>query len=221
MDLEHLACPQCNNDKKSSKIVYSSPEKLTCSTCHREFYMSAGLANFLLDTDIKSKLETNPSSYIHQLKGNNTDNTYATWHALLGEFQALNGAYLEIGSGNGFLSNGIIQYSDYEKITITDISEMFIRDIIAKNNEATREVNYYVCDANHLPFQNNSFDVVVGRSVLHHLLYYEKTLRGIFDTLKPNGKAFFLEPILQGKLLVAFVLKIIIETNNMNDFRAI
>ena len=214
IDLELLACPQCHADKRASQIVYHSPDQLSCSSCHRQFSVRDGLPNFLLDTTIKSELEKNPASYIHHLKGTNTDNTYATWNALLGEFNALNGAYLEIGAGNGFLSNGIIQYSRYEKIAITDISEMFIRDIISKNSDAGRKVDYYICDANHLPFQDNSFDVVVGRSILHHLLHYEKTLGEIFNILKPNGKAFFLEPILQGKLLVAFFLKIIMASND-------
>lgn len=212
-DLDVLACPQCGNDTSASTIVYQSPDQLSCTVCQRDFPIRNGLANFLLDPTLKSELEKNPASYIHQLKGSNTDNTYSTWNALLGEFHALHGSYLEIGAGNGFLSNGIIQHSPYESITITDISEVFIRDIIVKNSAATRKVTYYVCDANHLPFRKNAFDVVVGRSILHHLLHYEKTLQQAFNTLKPDGKAFFLEPVLQGKLLVAFFLKIIIASD--------
>lgn len=45
-----------------------------------------------------------------------------------------------------------------------------------------------------MPFPDRSFDVVVGRSILHHLelpLAYKEILR----VLRPGGRAIFMEPL--------------------------
>ncbi len=44
-----------------------------------------------------------------------------------------------------------------------------------------------------LDFKNNSFDMVCGVSILHHL-DYEKALKETYRVLKKGGKIFFTEP---------------------------
>jgi len=211
---EHLACPVCKQQNKELPLTHTEAGTLTCTNCHTFFPVKNGVANLLVDATLESKLEKNPDAYIHQLKDETIQNTYDEWSALLSEFNSSKGSYLEIGSGNGMLSHGVIQHSFYSDITITDLSVVFIQNIMGRNPIQREHLYFYACDANHLPFQHNAFDVVVGRSMLHHLLHYEKCLHEIFNILKPEGKAFFLEPILQGKLLVAFFLKIILETDH-------
>lgn len=55
-------------------------------------------------------------------------------------------------------------------------------------------VEFRLCDAEHLPFSEGAFDLVVGRGIIHHL-DVEKALREIRRVLKPGGRAIFLEPL--------------------------
>ncbi|MGB0064416.1 MAG: class I SAM-dependent methyltransferase [Terracidiphilus sp.] len=53
---------------------------------------------------------------------------------------------------------------------------------------------FSVGDVHCMPFPDRSFDVVVGRSILHHLelpLAYKEILR----VLRPGGRAIFMEPL--------------------------
>ncbi len=45
--------------------------------------------------------------------------------------------------------------------------------------------------------------MIVGRSILHHLLDYDKVLAQCARLLVEGGKAFFFEPLLEGKIVIA------------------
>jgi SAM-dependent methyltransferase len=53
---------------------------------------------------------------------------------------------------------------------------------------------FLVADAHHLPFEDNSFDLVVGRAILHHL-DLKTAYQEISRVLKPGGLALFVEPL--------------------------
>lgn len=55
-------------------------------------------------------------------------------------------------------------------------------------------VEHYLMDANNLTFEDNSFDIVFGGAILHHL-DIEKTMDHIYRVLKPGGSIVFLEPL--------------------------
>jgi len=44
-----------------------------------------------------------------------------------------------------------------------------------------------------LPYEDKSFDIVVGLLILHHLADLEKGVREVYRVLKPGGKALFYE----------------------------
>ncbi len=56
------------------------------------------------------------------------------------------------------------------------------------------KINHYLMDANNLTFEDNSFDIVFGGAILHHL-DIEKAIHHIHRVLKPGGKIVFLEPL--------------------------
>ncbi len=69
-----------------------------------------------------------------------------------------------------------------------------------------------------LAFAPGSLDLVLGRSVLHHIYDYRAVLRQIRTWLKPGGSAIFFEPNLQGKLWVAFYIEMIRQMDGaLND----
>ncbi len=63
-------------------------------------------------------------------------------------------------------------------------------------------------------FKENSFDLVVGHSVLHHFIDYDQIIHRLGKLLRPGGMAAFYEPVLQGKILIAFMADLMLRTNN-------
>ena len=60
-----------------------------------------------------------------------------------------------------------------------------------------------------MPIRDGSFDLVVGRSILHHLIDYDLVLEKCAQIVGENGKAIFFEPILEGKIIIAFFAEMI------------
>lgn len=54
-------------------------------------------------------------------------------------------------------------------------------------------VRFAAIDAENLPFEDASFDVVYGHAMVHHLPNVDRFLRGVFRVLKPGGKAVFMD----------------------------
>lgn len=97
---------------------------------------------------------------------------------------------LEIGCGTGIFTEKLSKTG--AQITAVDISPYFIKK--AKKKVDAENVKFIVDDVEHLNFSDNSFDCVVGSSILHHLLNLENGLLEIKRVLKKNGKIVFTEP---------------------------
>ena len=99
---------------------------------------------------------------------------------------------LEIGCGTNTISKKIVDMG--ANITIIDISEKAIE--IAKQHfqEGIINISCVVMDAENLKFNDNSFDLVYGSGILHHLSI-EKAIIEIKRVLKKDGKAVFYEPL--------------------------
>jgi ubiquinone/menaquinone biosynthesis C-methylase UbiE len=64
-----------------------------------------------------------------------------------------------------------------------------------------------VQDACDMKFTPNSFDLVMGNSMLHHLDNFGRHLTDCFKILKPGGIALYGEPFVIGHVLVAAAMK--------------
>jgi len=95
---------------------------------------------------------------------------------------------LEIGCGTGLFTRKVHDFTN-ANITAIDISEELLEIAKSKSNVA----KYIIGDAMNLSFDDNSFDVVFGSSVLHHL-EMERAMNEIFRVLKPGGRIIFAEP---------------------------
>jgi ubiquinone/menaquinone biosynthesis C-methylase UbiE len=96
---------------------------------------------------------------------------------------------LEIGCGTGYFTREIVKTKAF--VTAIDISPELLN--LAK--EAIKEANviFVLENAYEMSFESNSFDSIVGSSVLHHL-EIEKAISEMFRVLKPGGSIFFTEP---------------------------
>src|SRR3954462_212586 len=115
------------------------------------------------------------------------------------------GDALEIGSGTGYFSLNLVQLGVIERLTATDISPGML-ERLAGTAEALglEDVTTVVTEAEVLPFEDESFDLVLGHAVLHHIPDLDKAFAEFKRVLRPGGRIVFAgEPSRYGDRLAA------------------
>jgi ubiquinone/menaquinone biosynthesis C-methylase UbiE len=93
---------------------------------------------------------------------------------------------LEIGCGTGIVALGIAP--SVKSVVATDISPQMIAVAEGKAKEASlHNVDFQMCDGYTLPFDDQSFDVVLLFNVLHFTKEPAALLREAHRLLKPDG----------------------------------
>jgi SAM-dependent methyltransferase len=77
--------------------------------------------------------------------------------------------------------------------------------IASAQAEGLERATFVAGDAHRLPWPDASFDVIVGRAILHHL-DLETATRELARVLRPGGRVFFVEPIRHNPLTALFRL---------------
>jgi ubiquinone/menaquinone biosynthesis C-methylase UbiE len=98
---------------------------------------------------------------------------------------------LEIGAGTGYFSLNLLQTGVIANATCTDISPGMLATLERNAQELRLEVETAACDASELPFADESFDLVLGHAVLHHLPDLDRCFAEFHRVLKPGGTLFF------------------------------
>tara|TARA_B100000686_G_scaffold131867_1_gene138793 strand:- start:528 stop:1301 length:774 start_codon:yes stop_codon:yes gene_type:complete len=100
---------------------------------------------------------------------------------------------LEIGSTTweGWLENNCIIPSS---LTCINISEVELQHGIDSAIDSKTRPQFFQMDAHDLQFESETFDMVFGSAILHHLNMVP-ALDEIFRVLKPEGKILFVEPL--------------------------
>ena len=124
--------------------------------------------------------------------------------ALGGNGRASFGHGLEIGSGTGYFSLNLLQLGMIEKLTATDISPGMLKRLANTAEGLGLEVETVQTEAEVLPFEDESFDLVFGHAVLHHIPDLDKAFAEFLRVLRPGGAiAFAGEPSRYGDRLAA------------------
>ncbi len=98
---------------------------------------------------------------------------------------------LEIGAGTGYFSLNLLQTDVVEDATCTDISPGMLATLEHNASELGLSVATAACDAAELPFDDESFDLVLGHAILHHLPDLPRAFAEFKRVLKPGGTLFF------------------------------
>lgn len=94
---------------------------------------------------------------------------------------------LELGCGTGDMWKNHINLLDYiSEIILTDFSEGMLdsaKEILGEN----KHISYKVVDIQDIPFEDKSFDMVIGNMMLYHVPEIDKGLAEVQRVLKKNG----------------------------------
>jgi ubiquinone/menaquinone biosynthesis C-methylase UbiE len=116
------------------------------------------------------------------------------------------GDALEIGSGTGYFSLNLMQSGMIERLTATDISPGMLEQAAATAERLGLgdAVTTVVTEAETLPFDDESFDLVLGHAVLHHIPDLDGAFAEFKRVLRPGGRIVFAgEPSRYGDRLAA------------------
>src|SRR5512132_96383 len=98
---------------------------------------------------------------------------------------------LEIGAGTGYFSLNMLQAGVVGDAVCTDISPRMLDALQANARRLELDVTTVACDAEELPFEDDSFDLVFGHAVLHHLPDLDRAFGEFRRVLRPGGRLFF------------------------------
>ncbi len=119
------------------------------------------------------------------------------------------GDALEIGSGTGYFALNLLAAGAIETATCTDISPGMLTRLEDNAADLGLEVATRETEAETLPFEDESFDLVFGHAVLHHIPDLDRAAAEFLRVLRPGGTiAFCGEPSAYGDRLAAIPKRI-------------
>ncbi len=99
----------------------------------------------------------------------------------------------ELGCGGGGLTRELVIRG--ARVSASDISAEALSLTRERNKEfIPGQLDVQQMDASNLPYNDQSFDLVVGVSILHHIDISKAAIE-VSRVLKPGGKAVFIEPL--------------------------
>ena len=111
---------------------------------------------------------------------------------------------LEVGSGTGYFTLNLMQDGVIGAGVCTDVSPGMLDALRANAERLGLDVETVVTDAAALPFEDASFDLVLGHAVLHHLPELERSFAEFRRVLRPGGVLLFAgEPSRYGDRIAA------------------
>ena len=103
---------------------------------------------------------------------------------------ALNKRVLDLGCNMGYGSEILSRTA--KKVIGVDVSEKAINS--AKRQYYKQNIDFQTIDGKKLPFEDNSFDIIISCQVIEHIVDYTDYLDEIKRVLKPSGTAFLTTP---------------------------
>jgi SAM-dependent methyltransferase len=98
---------------------------------------------------------------------------------------------LELGCGTGFFTLNLKLAGVLDEAHVTDLSPGMVE--VARRNARGLgfDIEGRVADAERLPYEDDTFDLVIGHAVLHHIPDLEQSFAEILRVLRPGGRFVF------------------------------
>ena len=119
-------------------------------------------------------------------------NIYKDFNDCISE-KSKNKVVLDYGCGIGSITEKIVN-SNPSRLFGIDISEVSINKAIENSKRLNLQINYSVDNCEKTRFKAETFDLVFGTGILHHLSL-DKSINEINRILKNKGEMVFLEPL--------------------------
>jgi len=114
--------------------------------------------------------------------------TQEIWHKLksldISPDNLNNKQVLDLCCGTGYLTYHLLKQAPKANVTLIDISP---DEVNMAKRLLGKEPRYVIGDVTKTSFPNNSFDVVIGNSFLHHFYDLPAALKEILRIIKPGG----------------------------------
>jgi SAM-dependent methyltransferase len=98
---------------------------------------------------------------------------------------------LEIGAGTGYFTLNMLRAGLIGEATCSDISPGMLSTLKANAKRLGLKVKTKPADAERLPFEDGSFDLVFGHAVLHHIPDLDRAFAEFARVLAPGGTIVF------------------------------
>lgn len=111
---------------------------------------------------------------------------------------------LDIGCGEG--ERGLELAKKGADVDGIDISETYVdraRVALKSTGLDASQCAFSVMDAHHMTFADGTFDLIIGRGIIHHL-ELRTSITEVTRVLKPGGVGVFMEPLADNPLLQLF-----------------
>ncbi len=109
---------------------------------------------------------------------------------------------LEVGCGTGFFTLNLRLAGVLDECHVTDLSPRMVETAGRNAAGLGFTIEGRVADVERLPYDDDSFDVVVGHAVIHHVPDVEQAFREILRVLRPGGRVVICgEPTRYGDLV--------------------
>ncbi len=135
-----------------------------------------------------------------------TSQVMAKLRKALGDDVGHFGRGLEIGAGTGYFSLNLLRAGVIDSVVCTDISPGMLSQLEANAQRLglADRVQTQVGEAETLPFESASFDLIIGHAVLHHLPDLPAAFFEFRRLLRPGGVLVFAgEPSRHGDRIAA------------------
>ena len=194
--LHLLCCPSCGG-----ALAETADRGLICGTCRTAVARHGGIIDFVAgsastaldDIDYDQRYAVNMAAAVH-LYEVIAGAAGAHWPASFGDT-------VEIGCGTGGFSMAFLSRADMDHVVLTDVSVKMLQICQARLQRMrgllrARDLTLATFSGTETCLAPAAFDTCYGTAVLHHIIDVPTVLSRIHALLKPNGRAFFMEPAL-------------------------